>query len=266
MVSEVPPGSVPGKQRFLKRNRLIAALTSGTVVVEASVRSGALSTANHAVTLLRPLGAVPGPVTSMASAGLPRAPAAGRRRVRHRRRRGRRAGRATWARAHRNAGARAGRATTSTLRARRCWTRYPCGRRRTSGRSPARQASRWATRPVRSGCWSSWALPSRRTEAGAGVEAPAERRPRPAPCASRPRLPGGPVAGPAHRAGQGWAGLGWAGPRAQRVGSSSSLPTVPRERRASCAVRASDRAYSPPATARSPPACARSNSSVSAVP
>ena len=69
VVSEVPPGSVPGKQRFLKRNRLIAALTSGTVVIEASVRSGALSTANHAVTLLRPLGAVPGPVTSMASAG-----------------------------------------------------------------------------------------------------------------------------------------------------------------------------------------------------
>ncbi|MEU4364062.1 DNA-processing protein DprA [Promicromonospora sp. NPDC023987] len=69
VVSEVPPGSVPGKQRFLKRNRLIAALTSGTVVVEASVRSGALSTANHAVKLLRPLGVVPGPVTSMASAG-----------------------------------------------------------------------------------------------------------------------------------------------------------------------------------------------------
>lgn len=69
LVSEVPPGSVPGKQRFLKRNRLIASLTSGTVVIEASVRSGALSTANHAARLLRPLGAVPGPVTSMASAG-----------------------------------------------------------------------------------------------------------------------------------------------------------------------------------------------------
>jgi DNA processing protein len=69
VVAEAPPGSVPGKQRFLKRNRLIAALTSGTVVIEASVRSGALSTANHAVGLLRPLGVVPGPVTSMASAG-----------------------------------------------------------------------------------------------------------------------------------------------------------------------------------------------------
>lgn len=69
VVSEVPPGSVPGKQRFLKRNRLIAALTSGTVVIEAAARSGALSTANHAARLLRPLGAVPGPVTSMASVG-----------------------------------------------------------------------------------------------------------------------------------------------------------------------------------------------------
>ncbi|GAA2221450.1 hypothetical protein GCM10010413_11730 [Promicromonospora sukumoe] len=69
VVSEVPPGSVPGKQRFLKRNRLIAAFTAGTVVVEAALRSGALSTANHATSLLRPLGAVPGPVTSMASSG-----------------------------------------------------------------------------------------------------------------------------------------------------------------------------------------------------
>jgi DNA processing protein len=69
LVSEVPPGSVPGKQRFLKRNRLIASFTAGTIVVEAALRSGALSTANHAVSLLRPLGAVPGPVTSMASAG-----------------------------------------------------------------------------------------------------------------------------------------------------------------------------------------------------
>ncbi|MFI2485689.1 DNA-processing protein DprA [Promicromonospora kroppenstedtii] len=69
VVSEVPPGSVPGKQRFLQRNRLIAAFTAGTVVVEAALRSGALSTANHAAKLLRPLGAVPGPVTSMASSG-----------------------------------------------------------------------------------------------------------------------------------------------------------------------------------------------------
>lgn len=69
LVSEVPPGSVPTKVRFLQRNRLIAAVTRATVVVEAAWRSGALSTARHAAGLLRPVGAVPGPVTSAASAG-----------------------------------------------------------------------------------------------------------------------------------------------------------------------------------------------------
>ncbi|GAB3157435.1 DNA-processing protein DprA [Myceligenerans halotolerans] len=69
VVAEVPPGSTPFRQRFLARNRIIAALGSATVVVEAAMRSGALSTANHAARLLRPVGAVPGPVTSMASAG-----------------------------------------------------------------------------------------------------------------------------------------------------------------------------------------------------
>lgn len=69
LVSEVPPGSVPSRQRFLQRNRLIAALTGATVVVEAAWRSGALSTALRAAALLRPVGAVPGPVTSAASAG-----------------------------------------------------------------------------------------------------------------------------------------------------------------------------------------------------
>ncbi|NNU26780.1 DNA-processing protein DprA [Isoptericola sediminis] len=69
VLSEVPPGSAPFRQRFLARNRLIAALTRATVVVEAARRSGALSTARRAADLLRPLGAVPGPVTSMASAG-----------------------------------------------------------------------------------------------------------------------------------------------------------------------------------------------------
>lgn len=68
-VSEAPPGAVPLRSRFLQRNRLIAALGSATVVVEAAWRSGALSTAHHAAALLRPLGAVPGPVTSVASAG-----------------------------------------------------------------------------------------------------------------------------------------------------------------------------------------------------
>ncbi len=69
VLSEVPPGCVPSKSRFLQRNRLIAAASRATVVVEAAWRSGALNTAGHAAGLLRPVGAVPGPVTSMASAG-----------------------------------------------------------------------------------------------------------------------------------------------------------------------------------------------------
>jgi DNA processing protein len=69
VVSEVPCGSDPTKWRFLQRNRLIAALASATVVVEAGWRSGSINTAGHAASLSRPLGAVPGPVTSAASAG-----------------------------------------------------------------------------------------------------------------------------------------------------------------------------------------------------
>ncbi|MFP5333716.1 MAG: DNA-processing protein DprA [Actinomycetes bacterium] len=69
VVAEVPPGSMPMRARFLQRNRLIAALTPGTVVVEAAWRSGALSTAASAAGLGRALGAVPGPVTSATSAG-----------------------------------------------------------------------------------------------------------------------------------------------------------------------------------------------------
>lgn len=68
-VSEVPCGSTPTKWRFLARNRLIGALGAATVVVEAGWRSGSLNTAGHAAALGRPLGAVPGPVTSAASAG-----------------------------------------------------------------------------------------------------------------------------------------------------------------------------------------------------
>ena len=69
VVSEVPCGSAPTKWRFLQRNRLIAALAGATVVVEAGARSGSLNTAAHAAALGRPLGAVPGPVTSAASVG-----------------------------------------------------------------------------------------------------------------------------------------------------------------------------------------------------
>src|SRR5262249_59330799 len=69
LVSEWPPGRMPTKPSFLVRNRVIAALSRGTVVVEAARRSGALSTARHARDLGRPLMAVPGPVTSDLSAG-----------------------------------------------------------------------------------------------------------------------------------------------------------------------------------------------------
>ncbi len=68
VVSEVPPGFAPHRSRFLSRNRLIAAATA-TIVVEAAARSGALSTARHAAELLRPVGAVPGPLTSASSTG-----------------------------------------------------------------------------------------------------------------------------------------------------------------------------------------------------
>jgi len=69
VVSECPPDRAPTRPGFLVRNRLIAALSRGTVVVEAALRSGALSTAKHARELCRPLMAVPGPVTSEQSAG-----------------------------------------------------------------------------------------------------------------------------------------------------------------------------------------------------
>jgi DNA processing protein len=69
VVAELPPGCSPTKLRFLARNRLIAAITQGTVVIEAAVRSGALNTAGWAEQCGRPVLAVPGPVTSRMSAG-----------------------------------------------------------------------------------------------------------------------------------------------------------------------------------------------------
>ncbi len=69
LLSESPPGCAPQRPRFLTRNRLIAALSTGVVVVEAAGRSGAMNTATHARVLGRPLMAVPGPVTSPMSAG-----------------------------------------------------------------------------------------------------------------------------------------------------------------------------------------------------
>lgn len=69
VVAEVPPGCAPTRSRFLTRNRLIAVLTRGTVVVEAALRSGSLNTARWARGVGRQVGVVPGPVTSMSSAG-----------------------------------------------------------------------------------------------------------------------------------------------------------------------------------------------------
>ena len=69
LVSEWPPGAAPHKHRFLVRNRLIAALTRGTVVVEAAARSGAQATARRAQRLGRQVMVVPGPVTSAMSVG-----------------------------------------------------------------------------------------------------------------------------------------------------------------------------------------------------
>nr|MDQ6938107.1 DNA-processing protein DprA [Actinomycetota bacterium] len=69
LVSESPPGAAPQRHRFLSRNRIIAALSIATVVVEAARRSGALNTAAHAAGLGRSVLAVPGPVTSALSIG-----------------------------------------------------------------------------------------------------------------------------------------------------------------------------------------------------
>jgi DNA processing protein len=69
VISEVPIGKHPNRRRFLVRNRVIAALTPVTVVVEAAMRSGALSTAREADAMGRSLCAFPGPTTSAMSAG-----------------------------------------------------------------------------------------------------------------------------------------------------------------------------------------------------
>ncbi|GAA2284106.1 DNA-processing protein DprA [Glycomyces scopariae] len=72
LLSEWPPGSSAMKHRFLTRNRVIAALTAGTVVIEAALRSGARNTARHAAELGRVLMFTPGPVTSTMSTGVHR--------------------------------------------------------------------------------------------------------------------------------------------------------------------------------------------------
>ncbi|MFC7931407.1 DNA-processing protein DprA [Streptomyces cinereoruber] len=70
VAGELPPGSHPAPSRFILRNRVIAALTRGTVVVEAQHRSGSLSTVRAAARLGRHTMGVPGPVTSALSAGV----------------------------------------------------------------------------------------------------------------------------------------------------------------------------------------------------
>jgi DNA processing protein len=69
VVSELPPGFNAYRWSFVARNRIIAGLATLTVVVEAAERSGSLTTADFAAQLGRPVGAVPGPVTSRFSAG-----------------------------------------------------------------------------------------------------------------------------------------------------------------------------------------------------
>ena len=70
VVSEWPPGSAPQRHRFLVRNRVIAALGQGVVVVEAALRSGARHTARRASELERPVMVVPGPINSRVSVGV----------------------------------------------------------------------------------------------------------------------------------------------------------------------------------------------------
>lgn len=69
LLSELPPGAAPTKWRFLQRGRLLAALSGTVLIAEAGYRSGSLHTAARAVELDRPVGVVPGPITSAASAG-----------------------------------------------------------------------------------------------------------------------------------------------------------------------------------------------------
>lgn len=69
VVSEVPLGAAAVRHRFLTRNRLVAAVSRGTVIVEAARRSGTSATATAAHDLARHVMAIPGPVTSDLSAG-----------------------------------------------------------------------------------------------------------------------------------------------------------------------------------------------------
>lgn len=69
IITEYLPGVIARPHRFLVRNRLIAALSRGTVVIEAAFRSGSLRTARDASELLRPVMAIPGPINAPTSEG-----------------------------------------------------------------------------------------------------------------------------------------------------------------------------------------------------
>ena len=69
VITELAIGTVAMRHRFLSRNRIIAALSRATLVVEAGLRSGSLNTAGWAEAMRHPVGLVPGPVTQMSSAG-----------------------------------------------------------------------------------------------------------------------------------------------------------------------------------------------------
>jgi DNA processing protein len=69
VISELPPGVAPTRWRFLQRNRLVAALTPTTVVIEAGIRSGSIRTANNALELDRQLFAIPGSILAGTSLG-----------------------------------------------------------------------------------------------------------------------------------------------------------------------------------------------------
>jgi DNA processing protein len=72
LLSEHPAGTPSRKHNFLERNRIIAGLAFGTLIVEAAFKSGAIRTALDTVKLLRPVMAIPGPISSPLSAGVNR--------------------------------------------------------------------------------------------------------------------------------------------------------------------------------------------------
>ncbi|MGK0720999.1 DNA-processing protein DprA [Leucobacter sp. W1478] len=81
VITEVPPGHAPTRQRFIDRSRVLAAISGASVVVEAGARSGTLHTVREALALGRAVGAVPGPVTSAGSTGTNRFLQTGQARV-----------------------------------------------------------------------------------------------------------------------------------------------------------------------------------------